>query len=145
MGLFDKVFGKKDDETTIEEGIYTVQDSKVDIIVGGINFKIPEGFKEDVRQRETNREDKVNGLKYISNIKSFEKDDIILVFNIGEYQELEIESLGKNLSGNPYSVNGMDGKIYKESIIYVFNFVYNEKVVVITSNKNVFDGITIVK
>lgn len=105
------------------------------VTIDGIDFKIPDGFKEDSDEEVINESNVQGGVTYLTNSKLFEKDDTVMVILVADYGEYEVtDEIAKEVGGDATTINGVDGYLKEDNFFYVFNYAKNDKLVVLSTN-----------
>ena len=105
------------------------------VTIGGIDFKIPDGFSEDVDKELVNESNVQSGVTYITNSKLFEKDDTLMTILVADYEDYEVtDDIAKEVGENATTIDGVDGYLKEDGFFYVFNYAKDGKLVVLSTN-----------
>lgn len=117
-----------------------------EITIEGINFTIPEGYKEDANNSFVNETASVGSLTYTMNGKTFENDDgdaiAILIADYGEYNVTD--EVLQQVADKPKTINGHDGYVKKDGIFTIFSYEEDGDLVTITaSDEDIIDQVVV--
>ena len=117
-----------------------------EITIEGINFTIPEGYKEDANNSFVNETASVGSLTYTMNGKTFENDDgdaiAILIADYGEYNGTD--EVLQQVADKPKTINGHDGYVKKDGIFTIFSYEEDGDLVTITaSDEDIIDQVVV--
>ena len=117
-----------------------------EITIEGINFTIPEGYKEDANNSFVNETASVGSLTYTMNGKTFENDDgdaiAILIADYGEYNVTD--EVLQQVEKKKKTINGHDGYVKKDGIFTIFSYEEDGDLVTITaSDEDIIDQVVV--
>ena len=117
-----------------------------EITIEGINFTIPEGYKEDANNSFVNETASVGSLTYTMNGKTFENDDgdaiAILIADYGEYNVTD--EVLQQVADEPKTINGHDGYVKKDGMFTIFSYEEDGDLVTITaSDEDIIDQVVV--
>lgn len=127
VSAFDlgSLFGGEDNET---------------VSIGGIDFNIPAGFKEDPTHSTNKLVDPLKEMGVNVTGKGYEKDSTAVLIIVANYSDVGIsddEALS-GFDGNNTTINGVDGIYEEDSGDSCFGYTKDKCLVLVTSNdKNV--------
>ena len=101
--------------------------------IAGINFTVPEGFTEDVSDEIVNESGSDDGYNYVTNSKSFETDDHLLLISVATYDENITDDIIKDI-GEKTTINNVTGYLGDMGFLALFSYVQDNNVVVITTD-----------
>lgn len=101
--------------------------------ISGVNFTVPEGFTEDVSEAIVNESGSDDGYNYVTNSKSFENDDHLLLISVATYDENITDDIIKDI-GDKTTINNITGYLGDMGFIALFSYVQDNKVVIITTD-----------
>lgn len=101
--------------------------------ISGVNFTVPEGFTEDVSETIINESGSDDGYNYITNSKTFENDDHLLLISVATYDENITDDIIKDI-GEKTTLNNVTGYLGDMGFIALFSYVQDNKVVAITTD-----------
>ena len=111
---------------------YAADSSDSNVVeVSGINFTVPEGFTEDVSDEMVNESGSDDGYTYITNSKSFESDDHILLISVATYDQNITDDIIKDI-GEKTTINNVTGYLGDMGFLALFSYIQDNNVVVIT-------------
>ncbi len=114
--------------------------------IEGINFTIPEGYKENTNYSYENETAKSGGVTYTMNGKTYENDDgdaiAILIANYGKYKVTD--EILKQVADEKKTINDHKGFIKKDGVFTIFAYEENGDLVTITaSDESVIDQVVV--
>lgn len=106
-----------------------------EVTIEGIDFNIPEGFKEDVNNSIDDVKATAGTLTYTMNGKTFENDDgdviVILIADYGEYNVTD--DVLKQVSDEKKTIKDYNGYIKKDGKFYIYSYEVDGDLVTITT------------
>lgn len=101
--------------------------------IGGIDFNIPDGFKEDTVSFENNVEDSNQYVKLNLSSKTFfnDTDSISIGVSSSSIPANDVTELVSLLGANSSSIKGIDGYEYDDGDSYGFCYVKDNKLVIL--------------
>ena len=107
-------------------------DSNV-VEISGVNFTIPEGFTEDVSEAVVNESGSDDGYNYVTNSKSFEDDEHVILISVATYDESITDDIIKDI-GEKTTINNVTGYLGDMGFLAIFSYLQDNNVVVITAD-----------
>lgn len=113
------------------------------ISIDGIEFNIPDDFKENETQRIINETNDNNS--YITNSQTFINDEDYFIIKILRFSDFEVdEHFAESLADEEITINNITGFIIKNNNDYLFDYADGDKLIVINTNdKDVLEDILI--
>lgn len=109
------------------------------VTISGLNFTIPDGFTEDVDEAIFNESDSDDGYNYVTEQRTFEKGDKLLLISVNVYEQNITDDLIKNV-GEKTTINNVTGHFSDMGFLSLFTYVQDDKVVVLTaSDKSIIE------
>ena len=104
------------------------------VTIDGIDFNIPDGFKEDPDEAIVNDTKEQSGITYVNNGKLYEKGTTIVALLVADYGEYNVtDDIAKSVGGEAKTFNNASGYLTTNGIYKVFNYAKDGKLVVISS------------
>ncbi|WP_407414684.1 hypothetical protein [Methanobrevibacter sp.] len=114
--------------------------------IGGIKFNIPAGFEEDNSNTSKEIEASFKKLGLNSSAKLFIKDQNGIGIYVANYTGLGLSSdeVLNSFSGNSTTINKMPGKLDSENGVYVFTYVKDGCLILVSvTDKNLLNNVVI--
>lgn len=109
------------------------------VTISGLNFTIPDGLAENVEEAVINETDSDDGYKYVSNSRTFEDDEHVLVIGVSTFEQNMTDDYLKGL-GEVTTINNVTGQLDDMGFMSIFSYVQGDKVVVLTADsKNIIE------
>ena len=109
------------------------------VTISGLNFTIPDGFTEDADEAIFNESDSDDGYNYVTEQRTFEKGDKLLLISVNVYEQHITDDLIKNV-GEKTTINNVTGRFSNMGFLSLFTYVQDDKVVVLTaSDKSIIE------
>ena len=105
------------------------------INVHGVDFNIPDGFKEDSRAKLDGVENETAGVSYKTWTRGYENDDgDVIIVGVAVYDGYDVtDDVLESLSGGEeLSVNGVDGYIFDDYPFYRFMYPADGDAAIVT-------------
>ena len=103
------------------------------VTISGLNFTIPDGLAENVEEAVINETDSDDGYKYVSNSRTFEDDEHVLVIGVSTFEQNMTDDYLKGL-GEVTTINNVTGQLDDMGFMSIFSYVQGDKVVVLTAD-----------
>lgn len=103
------------------------------VTISGVNFTIPEGLTENVTETLVNESGSDDGYNYVTDQKTFEDDENLLVISVSTYEQNITDDLVKDV-GDKTTINNITGYSQDLGFLALFAYVQDGKVVVLTAN-----------
>lgn len=117
-------------------------DEKTKVNIGGIDFNIPSGYKEDSTDESNKVASSIQKHGLNTTIKAYTKDSNGIGFFVSNFTAQGLNSsdiLNRSADGNQTTINNVTGYITETDGVYLFSYVKNGCWVLISaSDKNLF-------
>lgn len=115
--------------------------------IGGHNFKIPDGFKENSMFTAVNEPDETGDV--LNSVKAFEKGGDVIYICVGHFINQNLTSQNVSSIGNEAkTINGVEGYTFDDGYVKGYNnihgFIYESKgdlIIVLTTDESLFDQV----
>lgn len=105
------------------------------VTIDGVDFNIPEGFKEDPNHETVNQTNQQGTITYITNGKLYEKGNTIVTMLVADYGEYKVtDEIASSVGGDAKTINNVNGYMSQNDEFYVFDYAKDDKLVVISAN-----------
>ena len=127
-------------------GFLTGDSGPEQVTIEGINFTIPDGYKEDLNNSYDNVTQSASGLSYTMNGKTYANDEgdaiAILIADYGDYNVTD--EILEQVSDEPKTINGHAGYIKKDGMFTIFSYEAKGDLVTVTaSDETVIDQVIV--
>ena len=127
-------------------GFLTGDSGPETVTIEGIDFNIPEGYKEDENYSYVNETASSGSVKYVMNGKTFENDKgdaiAILIADYGKYNVTD--DILKQVADEKKTINGHDGYVKVDGIFTIFSYIEDGDLVTVTaSDESVIDQVVV--
>ena len=103
------------------------------VTISGINFIIPEGMTENVAEEVINETGNDDDYTFLTNSKTFEDDENIVVVSVSTYEQNLTEDYLKDI-GEKTTIGNTTGYLEDMGFLTLFSYIQDNDLVVITSN-----------
>ncbi|MDO5831516.1 MAG: hypothetical protein Q4Q14_01650 [Methanobrevibacter sp.] len=103
------------------------------VTISGINFTIPEGMTENVAEEIINETGTDDDYTFLTNSKTFEDDENIVVVSVSTYEQNLTEDYLKDI-GEKTTIGNTTGYLEDMGVLTLFSYIQDNDLVVITSN-----------
>lgn len=109
-------------------------DGNQTVTIDGIDFNIPEGFKENKQGEAVDEMKQIGSVTYKTNGKVYEKGNDCVAILVADYGKYNVtDKIAAAVGGEPKTFNGVNGYFTTDGEYKVFNYAKNNKLVVISS------------
>ena len=108
--------------------------NKNTITMDGMNFTIPEGFTEDVDDALVNETGSEEGFTYVTNSRTFEKNDDFVIISVSIYDKDLPEDYMDDF-GEKATVNNVSGYYDDFNFLSLFSYTDGNKLIIVSSNE----------
>lgn len=103
------------------------------VTISDVNFTIPEGLTENLDEAVVNESNSDDGYNYVTNTRSFENEDHLLLISVNDYEQNITDDLIKDV-GEKTTINNVTGYFEDMGFLALFTYIQDGKVVVITAD-----------
>ena len=109
--------------------------SAAEVTIGGLNFTVPDGYKENVTQEIVNAENQVGRVNYTMNAKVFEKGNSEIAVLVSDYGIFNVtDEIVQLVGGQQKTIKNVSGFYNMEGNFTSFSFAKNGDLVVLSAN-----------
>ena len=121
--------------SAIDFGSFLGGEQNQTVTIDGIDFNIPDGYKEDPNHETVNQTNQKGIITYITNGKLFEKGNTIVNILVADYGDFKVtDEIAASVGGVAKTFNNVNGYISQNGQFYVFDYAKNDKLVIFSSN-----------
>ncbi len=115
------------------------------VTINGINFTVPDGFKEDKDLSIDGEVNETSGILYTTWGKGYSNGNDVYYVGVATYDGVEVtDEIPKLLGGDKKTINGVDGYDYASDMLGGFVFAKDGKLVIITTtDANLLEDIVV--
>lgn len=106
-------------------------DNENKVTIDGIDFNVPDGYKEDTNYQTINEVKNKGGVQYTVNGKVFEKGSDIVSILVSDYGEYKLtDDIVKSVGGDEKTIGDVKGYASEDDGYYLFTYIKDDKLVV---------------
>lgn len=106
-------------------------DNENKVTIDGIDFNVPDGYKEDTNYQTINEVKNKGGVQYTVNGKVFEKGSDIVSILVSDYGEYKLtDDIVKSVGGDEKTIGDVNGYASEDDGYYLFTYIKDDKLVV---------------
>ena len=106
-------------------------DNENNVTIDGIDFNVPDGYKEDTNYQTINEVKNKGGVQYTVNGKVFEKGSDIVSILVSDYGEYKLtDDIVKSVGGDEKTIGDVKGYASEDDGYYLFTYIKDDKLVV---------------
>ena len=121
--------------SAIDFGSFLGGEQNQTVTIDGIDFNIPDGYKEDPNHETVNQTNQKGIVTYITNGKLYEKGNTIVSLLVADYGDYKVtDEIAASVGGDTKTLNNVSGYSSQNGQLYVFDYAKNDKLVILSSN-----------
>lgn len=106
-------------------------DNENNVTIDGMDFNVPDGYKEDTNYQTINEVKNKGGVQYTVNGKVFEKGSDIVSILVSDYGEYKLtDDIVKSVGGDEKTIGDVKGYASEDDGYYLFTYIKDDKLVV---------------
>ena len=119
----------------VSAGCVSVVWASEKVNVDGIDFNVPDGFKEDKTQETIKQSETSGSVTYLKTTKAYENSTTAVVFMVAEYQGVEVtDEVVASTGGEQKTINNVTGYQNTDGQFTTFAFEKDGKLAVVSTN-----------
>lgn len=105
------------------------------VTISGIDFNIPDGYTEDVKQEIVNQTDTSSGMTSISNGKLYQNGNNTILIFVATYEGFNVtDDYIAKIKGDNLTVKNVEGKLLDFGIFKIFSYAKDGKLVTLSTD-----------